>query len=542
MVIMKKIKWINIAYLYILLLTIGIILQYIFAKIYDSDHSNNLIQKYSETSNLSSSCRKTIICQKCNVIFISLDSLRADHVHALGYPKETTPFLDSLINKGVTLSNFFTTSYLTPISEMSLHTGMYPSSNGFMSFQSSLPQSVLTISQLAHNAGFRTSALHGSPEFIAFTELAQSFNRGFDWYQQIPYRSIEPTVYTYIQDEFKSINSKRFFLWITLGSIHWPYGNNLPQTFTDPKYNGLFSFNDGKGSLNWSLLGNIYDSMFYSQNTDGLFSAPQIITQKDVEYIISEYDNGIIATDALIEKIFSDDSMKQIMSNSIIVISSEHGEDLGEHKYIAHYDVYDTQIHTPLIILHPNIKKPITIKQLTSSIDILPTILDMVNIPKPKQIQGNSLASTICGEASNLFNDTVVYSERIPLWEHIVAFVQHPEKIYTNTNIKNMLLHFQADDADLSIRTSEWKYILRRSNTILKQASWWQFLIQKPLDFPEEELYNIVVDPYEQKNVSKDNPEIVQMLKNKLLEKWNNSMSSPPADIQPVVPLVHDYF
>lgn len=130
--------------------------------------------------------------QRPNVILISIDSLRADHLSAYGYSRKTTPNIDDLAKEGVLFKNYFSQSYLTPVSEMSVHTGMYPSSSGLIGFDTILPNNVLTLAQILKKYGYQSAAFGNSPEFIIFEALKDSFNRGFDSYDISIFREKMP--------------------------------------------------------------------------------------------------------------------------------------------------------------------------------------------------------------------------------------------------------------------------------------------------------------------------------------------------------------
>src|SRR3989344_162377 len=93
------------------------------------------------------SCTIDTACTGCNVILLSVDSLRADHIGAYGYERETTPYFDELAKKGALFENYFSPSFLTPVSEMSVHTGMYPTAHKTTNFDTVLPENITTLAQ-----------------------------------------------------------------------------------------------------------------------------------------------------------------------------------------------------------------------------------------------------------------------------------------------------------------------------------------------------------------------------------------------------------
>lgn len=468
-------------------------------------------------------CAAKIACPDCNLILLSVDSLRADHVGAYGYKRNTTPNLDKFAKQSITFNNYFTTAFLTPISEMSLQTGMYPSSNGVTGFDTVLPENKHTLAQIMKKEGYKTSALLSSPEFDeAHPALKESFSRGFDSYKYVSAKlSRDLPSSAEIKGELDSFGSDKFFFWLPIGRVHWPYGQDSPNLYGDPKYNGIFKDKD----LWWPLFKRIYKDKIYPKNTS--------LNKDDIQYIKNIYDNGIRNFDDFFGKLISEIKRRGVLDKTIIVIESEHGEDLGEHGYFAHYDVMDTQIHTPLIIFSPKVKKPLSINALSSSVDVLPTINELLGRIPSKQVQGKSLVPLICGEEKTN-NRKGVFIERNPLWEESVKTVSKELKIH-NIDVGNEL------HKDIAIRTKEWKYILRTSKSALEKISWWQFISGKKINFPEAELYNLIEDPMEVNNVIDKFPDIAKEFKSKVDKFTSLLEKSTPQEVKHIID-VQPYF
>jgi len=448
--------------------------------------------------------------------------------------------MDALTGRGILFPNYFTASFLTPITQMSLQTGMYPSSNGMTLFSSIIPDSVITMAQLLAKRGWNTSALHTAPEYTRDPGTKESFSRGFGQYKALEQRGLSDPTVEYVQNEIEALKKKQFFLWFTVGSVHFPYGNDAKDIFTDPTYTGVL-----KGQLlRWELMTHIYKGAIYSSGysnsasyytsdidfskpdpKDSLLSSirlsgkPVRLSDADIQYIEDMYDNGIHHFDAFFQKLVDTLEKNNIMDKTIIIVTSEHGDDHNEHNYFAHHDIYDTLVHVPLIIYAPTVNSKKTIDAITSTVDVLPTLLAMIGIPTPQQVQGKSVVPVICGKGTDL-KDEAAYIERIPLWEQVV---------YRGFNVEEKLRIIESIpdnnvNVDIAIRTRRWKYILRRSNAILEKVSWWKnFPVTPPVLF-DEELYDMTKDPYEQHNVAKDNPEVVQQLKTKLLLWWDTTI------------------
>lgn len=459
-----------------------------------------------------SECIKKISCSDCNLILISIDSLRADHVSAYGYDRPTTPFFDEISKKGVLFSNYFTASYLTPITEASVHTGMYPTGSGVTNFDTELPSDKKTIGEILNKEGFKTAALHTSPEFWFFPALKNVFSRGFQDYRYIVpdgHKRDLPDM-NIVRDELNSFGKNQFFFWLSVGRIHWPYyGYQGTNVFTNPAYNGILKNRE----LDWdNTFGNIYNDTLYPEKTE--------LTADDKEFIVDKYDEGIRQTDNFLGSLFLELRTRGLLKNTIIVIASEHGEDLGEHGYYAHYDILDDQIHTPFLILSPKLESGQKIDGLTSSTDVLPTVLALLGRSAPSQIQGADQTPVICGAK---VEDRNIFTERNPLWEEVP--VDAALKKLRDKGVEFGTERFK----DIAIRTKEWKYIIRYSGPILQKISWWGNLTGIKMVLPEAELYDLANDPGETINVVTRYPGIAKYFRESLLSWYSNISKNTPA-------------
>lgn len=466
------------------------------------------------------SCQQKPTCFNCNLILISADSLRSDHVGAFGYKRNTTPNFDKLAKNGVLYKNFYTTSYLTPISEMSLQTGMYPSTNGYTRFEAPLSDKYLTIAQILKKDSYNTYAVHSSPEFGYYDRELQSFDRGFDSYthfdkslNQYDVRKVPDM--SSITKLWEISKNNKFFNWISVGSIHWPYGLFAKDLYTSKEYNGYFK----NKTLEWGTFKNIYNNTVYPEKKK--------LTPSDVQYIVDMYDNGITQFDDFLGDLYSQLERRNLLQKTIIVIESEHGEDFGEHGYFSHYDIRDNQVHTPLLIIYPDsISKQIN--SLVSSVDVLPTILDLLGIGIPKQVQGNSTVPLYCGQEKD--NRNMVFIERNPLWEE--------SAIASDMNLRG--IKTQIGNKDIAVRTDNWKFILRYSKKALEEESWWGYITGTKIVIPEKELYDLKKDPLELNNIVSSEPQVANNLE-KILIDWKEKIENINPD-RKQYPLIQKYF
>lgn len=444
----------------------------------------------------------------CNVLLISVDSLRADHMSSYGYGRNTTPNFDNLAKQGTLFKNYYASSFLTPVAEASVHTGLYPTSNGITNFDNTLPVDRTTMAEYMKKLGYQTKAVISSPEFVKYPSIKASFSRGFDSYKDPnDTNSQSSTVlrrYPPIQDVKTALkadgkDNKQTFLWLALGGVHWPFGEDAKEVYTNQHYVGTYA----KAELGLSLFMSIYQDKQYPSKAE--------LRPEDKAYFVDKYDDGVRTFDDYLGQIIAQLKEQNLQNKTIIVIQSEHGEALGEQGYYAHYDVLDNQVHVPLLIVDPRIKGGKKIESLTGSVDVLPTVLNLAGTSADNDLQGKSLAPLMKGtETDGQRNE--IYLERVPLWEEAILIpgqTQQRRGIYATTT----------DAKDIAIRTDKWKYILRLSNKREMEVSVWAKLTGMPIVIPEAELYDLANDPKETKNVVSEHPEVVSQL-NKQLNDW----------------------
>jgi arylsulfatase A-like enzyme len=471
---------------------------------------------------------KAILCPHCNLIVVSIDTLRSDHLPCYGYFRNTAPNICLIGEKSALFENFIVHSYLTPMSQMSIFTSQYPSTNGITSFFSVLKPDTVTLAEVLSNNGYKTAAFGSSPEVIsAFhimpgngsiptpeVDLVHAFGRGFDIFKDTDSFFGARQLPTMALDWLANNTQQPFFLWIPMGTVHWPYASLIPTEFRsrfDPiDYEGILS----DKVLNYgSVLSKIYKKRFYLNGTASL-----LLTDKDTDYVNARYDAGIYYTDSFVGALWQQLQQLKLDKNTLVVIYGVHGEDLMEHGYFTHYDIYDTEVKTPLIVYVPKAGSK-RIKDQVRAIDLAPTILDLLNVSGMKSAQGKSLLPLTNDKH---LNNLTAFIERIPLWEEgILRFSGINSGIPIEYRLKLNELFRNITCEDTAIRTKDWKLIHRMSAMIEAKISWWAYISGQNITRPEFELYNLKDDPYEQENLIEKYPVTAKNLINELA-RWEN--------------------
>lgn len=293
-----------------------------------------------------------------NVLFILVDTLRADRLGSYGYDRETTANIDELARTGIRMTNHVAQSSWTKCSMASLWTGLYPSRTGVRRAQHALPEEAALPAEILHEAGFRTAGIHRN----GWVAENFGFGQGFEVYMMpAPHGKAQEvlsqnaaTIAGSDEDIMRSAlqflrvhSEERFFLYLHLLDVH----------------------------------------QYASDETSAIFGT----RYSDI------YDNALHWTDRLVGHIVSELDKLGIRDRTLIVFASDHGEAFGEHQGEGHArDVYGEVIETPLILSFPFRLEPgIEVLTRTENVDLWPTVLDILGLPELDDPDGHSLLAAI---------------------------------------------------------------------------------------------------------------------------------------------------
>lgn len=307
-----------------------------------------------------------------NIILISIDALRADHLSSLGHHRQTSPVLDSVAEKCVSFTTAFSPSSHTREAIPALLSGRYPDE----AVNEKYTLATETIASRLEQVGFRTGGFHSNP----FVSRAFGFDDGFDVFNddlylgqnkliafaQRAYDKLRNRHYARADEINKrslnwvdSLDEGPFFLWNHYMDVHGPYAPpNQYRRFTDN------SISDKKAQK-------IYQRSIKS---------PDSITDEQQDLLIDLYDSEIRYLDEHLGNLFEELENRDLFSNSMVIITSDHGEVFGEHGYYEHPRYpYRELLHVPLFISTPN-NRQIIYDDPVSTLDIVPTILEECSI------------------------------------------------------------------------------------------------------------------------------------------------------------------
>jgi arylsulfatase A-like enzyme/Flp pilus assembly protein TadD len=378
-----------------------------------------------------------------NVVVITIDTLRPDHLHCYGYPKIETPTLDRIAQSGALFENAVTQTPLTPPSHASIFTGLNPpahkvrNTGGFV-----LPPNLPTLASLLQARGWETAAFISS----AVLKKRYGFDRGFALYDdQMPRpgsgqefledaeRRAGDTVNRAVQ-WVDSRGDKPFFLWVHLFDPHTPYDPPPPfrEQYRDRPYDGEIAYADHE-------LGRLMESV----------------------------------------------RRKSPAERTLLAVLSDHGESLGEHGELSHgVFLYDATLRIAWLLSGPGVPAGLRVQPQARTIDLLPTLLDLLGGTAPARIDGTSLVPLLHGKESD-------------------APVSYAETLFPKIALGWAELR--------AVRTNQWKYIRA----------------------PRPELYDLDRDPRETHNVLDEHAPEVRKLEAQLVAA-TGATGSEKVDTAPI--------
>lgn len=365
---------------------------------------------------------------KPNIVIIVLDAVRAQNLPFYGYRRNTTPFLCSIENDLTVYENAISSTYWTMPSVASLFTGMYTSGHGLVSDGDRLDQTLSTLPRILQTHGYRCAAFVRNIYVSEYSGLDSNFH---DFYSKsevdqlkklasiVSRRAVsrlQPPGINRVADVplndghskkalFANIAARLADVLIDTGGRRFvsDFSSWLRRYRGEPFF-AYFHFLEThspwraplKFAFNFLSLRDNIRKLFINHNHLAFLMNKKQMTPEDFRILTDAYDNSIFYTDHLTGKIVRLLKECQLYDNTLLIILSDHGDNIGDHGLMFHYwCLYDTLIKIPLIIKFPtgiNLKGRVS--KIVQNVDIFPTILSLLNENDTNvraQIQGNDL-------------------------------------------------------------------------------------------------------------------------------------------------------
>jgi arylsulfatase A-like enzyme len=416
--------------------------------------------------------------KRANVLLIVVDALRADHLGAYGYARETSPFFDRFSKQGVLFEHVTSQSSWTKTSMASLFSGLEAETVQVFGFKDTYPEEVLTLAEILSRHGYETSHIQTN----AWLYQEFGFNQGFGDYavlrsntERWPDKKAAIRAWA-VNEQARAWLSSRdrdrpFFLYLHYMDVHDPY---IPP----PPHNRMFDpeFPRELRDYIFSLKFLRNEKYIFSPTAEQLYE--QLKQDQDMlAHLISLYDGEIHYFDQEFESLMAYLEETGLIENTLIIFASDHGEQFLEHGALRHgTSLYREELEVPLVFSLPGaLPADRRIKHPVRNLDIMPTVLDILGIQEELELEGRSLYPLMRGRADKV----------------------EPACAYSRLRL---LYDFPENNRDQAlIQDREWVLI-------------------KDFIRGSQELYNLAEDPDEKHDLADKRPDRVKDLSARLVE------------------------
>ncbi len=435
---------------------------------------------------------------KRNLVFITVDTLRADHLGAYGYGRDTSPFIDRLAKEGTLFEAAFAEKPITSPSFASLVTGAHLRRHGVRGASQVLAREHVTIAEVLASAGFATAAV------ITIGNLFPifGFDQGFDFYDYQANAAAKSRTADEVTDRaiawLEKETAAPFFLWVHYVDPHDPYHppGDYRSRYPGDRFYEPLPMDPGT-----------CEPCDGSSEGFGEFASDP---ETNLAWHLAQYDGEIRFTNDQLERFVRAFSARRRLDDALLVFTSDHGETFGENGLFGHgASPHHSNTHIPLFFRLPGtVPQGQRVSEPISNVDVVPTFLDLVGVPIPAEIQGRSRAGRILNHATPA--EPAATLIEAGFGRHVGRGLQH------------------------AMRTEQWCYVWRDTRWALRPESpldlfWlWNALIEGGLD--PDELYDVANDPDERNNLIAAGLPIADELRSRLLtELASQGPESPGA-------------
>jgi arylsulfatase A-like enzyme len=324
---------------------------------------------------------------RLNVLLVTIDTLRADHLGAYGYERATSPRIDALASRGVLFEQAYTYWPKTRGSFVALVTGRLAAQSGYGKSHPRLIDFNPTLASVLQGAGYDTTAVVDNPNVAASLGYAKGFARYRETWEEAALASEMDRSRAITRDAVSYLRAASadhpFLLWLHYVNPHAPYEPPAPfdKAFQDaqatrgPVLSPVSGFHGGV-ARQWAK------------------------GAQSLGFYVAQYDGEIAAVDAEVGHVLEALERSAVRDQTLVLLSSDHGESLGEHDYFFDHgeNLFDPSLRIPLVLAGPGIERSRRSSELASTLDIVPTLLDALKVSYPPDLAGVSLLGAARGE------------------------------------------------------------------------------------------------------------------------------------------------
>ena len=347
-----------------------------------------------------------------NIIVFVCDTLRVDHLGCYGYFRDTSPNIDRLAEEGVVFERAYASGVATGVSFTSIHTGLYPIRHKV--YNLAPPMLILdevpTIAELLRTNGYTTVAFDNLAHNRMWCRDPVHFYRGFEYYvsdvsnprdwndkgEAVPAEWFTTRLVQWLS----SHSQDKFFAFVHLWDVHQPYV--LPESYRRKFHHQVGDRDDldirtAKAGYQYVPGWGQIDQLYEGHGTIPEMRSPQSVPRREAS--IDLYDASIHYMDHHIGHVIDYLKKEEMLDETLILLTADHGELLGQHGIYSHVSSYEPNIHVPLILRYPaRWPQPRRTDALAGTIDLLPTLMDLAGVEDVPTVDGKSLIPATEGE------------------------------------------------------------------------------------------------------------------------------------------------
>ena len=340
-----------------------------------------------EATKPAASVRPAAAGNRLNVLLITIDTLRADHMGVYGYRRPTSPRIDALARRGVVFDQAYTYWPKTRGSFVGIMTGRFAAQSGYGKTHPLLLDFNPTLASVLKEAGYDTAATVDNPNVASSLGYARGFDRYRETWEEEGLATEMDRTKAITGDGVRFLGQARpdrpFLLWLHYVNPHAPY---VPPAPWDP------AFLDAAASRGPALPA--------VEGFHGGVPKPWARPGKGLGWYVAQYDGEIAAVDAELGRLLEALDASAVRDRTLVVLTSDHGESLGEHGYYFDHgeNLFDPSVRVPLIVAGPGVAEGRRADVLATTLDLVPTILDALKVSYPPDLVGESLLPATRGE------------------------------------------------------------------------------------------------------------------------------------------------
>lgn len=391
------------------------------------------------------------------IFLITIDTLRADHLGCMGYPRDVSTFIDRLAAEGTLFTKAYASSSTTVACHASLFTSLEPPQHQMIRNGVDMHPSLFTMAEMFRAQGYETAG-------FSTVNFMETVAKGFDFFRtEKKYHPAESVVGKAIRWLAGRSPSERLFVWIHLFDVHEWY---RPHHVDEARL---------AAARRLPPLGAELDR--YLREEQGFLPATFGGGEQMLDFV-DHYDGQILAVDAMIERLYGFADAEGLNEDALWILTTDHGEGLSSHGFHGHGGrIYNEQLHVPLIFHFTDGRYGgLSLDRLVRHVDVLPTLAEMLGATLEQQAAptvGHSLLPLLDGRDRD---DPVRY-----------AFAQRRE-----ADDRRIGLGWELGDV-LSIQSRDYKYIYHSLN--------------------DDELYDLRLDPLESENLIGEQTDVAERMR-----------------------------